>query len=287
MGVCRIGVDVPVAYAGLHFGEEPPISGHRGSGTIFFAGCNLRCVYCQNHQISQDFDRQRSDRFPRYTVDDLAGLMLDLQEQGAHNINLVSPSHVVPQAAAAIEAARKRGLTLPVVYNSGGYDSLDALRSIRGLVDVYLPDLKYMDRDLAGRLSAASDYPEATSSAIREMFDQVGELEIDGEGVARSGLIVRHLVLPGQLDNSRRCLEFLVGISPSVHLSLMSQYTPQHRARRMDGIDRPLSADEYEEITDFALDLGFENLFIQKLTSQDDYLPDFGRETPFLFRASS
>jgi len=278
MGFCRIGADVLISYAGLHFGEEPPISGTRGSGTIFFAGCNLRCVYCQNHQISQDFEPAQMTVL---TTDSLAAEMLKLAQAGAHNINLVSPSHVVFQAADAIVAARERGLSIPIVYNSNGYDSVDALRQIRGLVDVYLPDIKYLSNDLAKRYSAAADYAEAIPGVLREMLDQVGSLELDENGIARRGLLVRHLVLPGCVDNSRRCLALLAELSPGIHVSIMSQYSPQYRAARYPEIDRPLSVREYDEITDYAIELGLENAFIQELESRDRYLPDFDLDRPF------
>lgn len=277
-GFCRIESDVLISYAGLHFGEEPPISGTRGSGTLFFAGCNLRCVFCQNHQISQDF---RPDQMTVLTTDGLAAEMLRLAESGAHNINLVSPSHVVFQAADAIVAARAEGLSIPIVYNSNGYDSVDALRQIRGLVDIYLPDIKCLSNDLARRYSAATDYAETIPGVLREMLDQVGHLELDENGIARRGLLVRHLVLPGHVDNSRRCLAFLAELSRDIFVSIMSQYSPLHRASCCPEINRTLSIREYDEITDYALSLGLENAFIQELDSRDRYLPDFDLDRPF------
>ncbi|HSV99313.1 MAG TPA: radical SAM protein [Sedimentisphaerales bacterium] len=277
-GFCRIGSDALISYAGLHFGEEPPISGTRGSGTLFFAGCNLRCVFCQNHQISQDF---RPDQMTVLTTDGLVAEMLRLAESGAHNINLVSPSHVVFQAADAIVAARNRGLSIPIVYNSNGYDSVDALQQIRGLVDIYLPDIKYLSNDLARRYSAATDYAQTIPGVLREMLDQVGHLELDENGIARRGLLVRHLVLPGHVDNSRRCLAFLAELPRDIFVSIMSQYSPRHRASCCPDINRTLSVREYDEITDYALSLGLENAFIQELDSRDSYLPDFDLDRPF------
>lgn len=278
MGWCRIGAQAQISYAGLHFGEEPPISGARGSGTIFFAGCNLRCVFCQNHQISQDFDPRDMKTL---TTDDLATEMRRLADAGAHNINLVSPSHVVFQAADAIVAARDKGLTIPIVYNSNGYDSVDSLRQIRGLVDIYLPDIKYFSNDLARRYSAATDYADVIPGVLREMLDQVGHLELDEDGIARRGLLVRHLVLPGCVDDSRRCLAFLETLSPDTYVSIMSQYSPQHHAGRHPEINRPLTVQEYDEVTDYAVELGLENAFIQELDSRHRYLPDFDRDRPF------
>ncbi|MEN6425713.1 MAG: radical SAM protein [Phycisphaerales bacterium] len=277
-GWCRIGRDAQISYAGLHFGEEPPISGTRGSGTIFFAGCNLRCVFCQNHQISQDF---QPSRMQTLTTDDLAAEMLRLADAGAHNINLVSPSHVVFQAADAIIAARDKGLAIPIVYNSNGYDSVNSLRQIRGLVDIYLPDIKYLSNDLANRYSGAADYADIIPGVLAEMLDQVGHLELDGEGIARRGLLVRHLVLPGCVDDSRRCLAFLATLSMEVHISIMSQYSPQHQAARHPEINRTLTVREYDEVTDYAIELGLEDAFIQELDSRHRYLPDFDLDRPF------
>ena len=277
-GFCKVGSDILLSHAGLHFGEEPPISGTRGSGTVFFAGCNLRCVFCQNWQISQEF---QNSKVRTLTVTELADEMLRLQSEGAHNINFVSPSHMIFQMANAIQAARQKGLTVPVVYNSNGYDSVAALRQIRGLVDIYLPDIKYMDNALGRKFSAADDYADVIPGVLREMFDQVGLLELDDDGGAVRGLLVRHLVLPGQLESSRTCLKFLAELSPEISVSIMSQYSPQYKACGIPELNRPLTAEEYDEITDYALELGLENAFIQTLESQETYLPDFNRETPF------
>jgi putative pyruvate formate lyase activating enzyme len=278
VGFCRIGASVQVAHAGLHFGEEPPISGTRGSGAIFFAGCNLRCVFCQNYQISQEFQHAHTRTL---TIDELVSDMLRLQDAGAHNINFVSPSHVIFQMADAIRVAKGKGLVVPIVYNSNGYDSIDALRQIRGLVDIYLPDIKYLDNGLGERFSAVDDYADVVPEVLREMLDQVGHLEMDEQGIAVRGLLVRHLVLPGYLRDSRRCLRFLADLSPDMFVSIMSQYSPQHRACDYPEINRTLTEDEYDQVTDYALDLGLENAFVQELESQDHYVPDFARESPF------
>lgn len=278
VGFCGIGAGVRVSHAGLHFGEEPPISGTKGSGTIFFAGCNLRCVFCQNFQISQDFQQGHTRTL---TTDELASEMLRLQDEGAHNINLVSPTHVIFQAADAIRAAKGKGLAVPVAYNSNGYDSVAALRQVRGLVDIYMPDIKYLENGPGERFSAVDDYADIVPGVLREMLDQVGHLEMDDEGVAARGLLVRHLVLPGHPANSRGCLRLLAELSPDTFVSIMSQYSPQYKAADYPGIDRPLTEDEYDKVTDYAIDLGLENAFIQKLESRDHYLPDFARESPF------
>ena len=280
VAVCRVGAEIQISHVGLHFGEEPPISGTKGSGTIFFVGCNLRCVFCQNYQISQEFERFQTRTL---TIAELASEMLRLQDAGAHNINFVSPSHMIFQMADAILAAKDKGLVIPVVYNTNGYDSLEALRQIRGLVDIYLPDIKYMDDSPARRFSAVRDYAEVIPGVLREMLDQVGQLELDHEGIARRGLLVRHLVLPGHLDNSRKCLRFLANLSPDIFVSIMSQYSPQYKAGHYPEINRTLTEDEYHEITEYALDLGLENAFVQELESQAHCLPDFAQENPFKF----
>jgi len=278
VGYCRIAGGIEIAYVGLHYGEEPPISGTRGSGAVFFAGCNLRCLFCQNYQISQEFEKAHTRTL---TTDELACEMLRLQHEGAHNINFVSPSHMVIQMAEAIRLAKRSGLAVPIVYNSGGYDSVDALRQIRGLVDIYLPDIKYLDNELGRRLSDVDDYADIVPGVLQEMLAQVGHLTADDEGIAVQGLLVRHLVLPGYLDNTRRCLRFLAELSPDTAVSIMSQYSPQYRARHYPGLDRTVTEYEYDQVTDYALDLGLENAFVQELTSQERWLPDFARECPF------
>lgn len=278
VGFCRIPAEIHISHAGLHFGEEPPISGTRGSGTIFFTGCNLRCIFCQNFQISQEFPK---DRNRIVTSAELAVEMLRLQDQGTHNINFVSPSHMIFQMADAIRMAKQQGLVIPVVYNSNGYDSVDALRLIRGLVDIYLPDIKYLEDEPAKQYSGIHNYSEIIPGVLREMLDQVGHLEMDDQGIAIQGLLVRHLVLPGQLNNTKKCLRLLADLSPDIFVSIMSQYSPQYKAGNFHGINRKLTKEEYGEIMDFALELGLENAFIQELESQEQYLPDFAKENPF------
>lgn len=212
--------------------------------------------------------------------------MLRLQDAGAHNINFVSPSHMVFQMADAIVAARGKGLIVPVVYNSSGYDAVDALRQIRGLVDIYLPDIKYLENSLGKRFTAVADYADVVPAVLAEMLDQVGQLQLDEDGIAVRGLLVRHLVLPSYLSNSQRCLDFLAILSVDTCVSIMSQYSPQHRAREYPGLDRSLTQDEYDQITDYALDLGLENAFVQELVSQEHYLPDCAQISPFNVAAS-
>lgn len=283
IGFCRVSADIQISHAGLHFGEEPPISGTKGSGAIFFAGCNLRCVFCQNYQISQEF---RHNPTRTLTIDELASEMLRLQDLGAHNINFVSPSHMIFQMADAIKVAKKKGLAIPVVYNTNGYDSVDALRQIKGLVDIYLPDIKYLENNIGRQFSAVRNYADVIPDVLKEMLDQVGHLEMDDDGIATRGLLVRHLVLPGNLENSRKCLRLLSDLSTDTFISIMSQYSPQHKASNYPEINRSLSGAEYDEIMDFALDLGLENAFVQELESQEQCLPDFTKESPFNFAST-
>ncbi|MBU2550442.1 MAG: radical SAM protein [Proteobacteria bacterium] len=269
-GPCGAGDRVRLAAHLLHFGEEPPISGRRGSGTVFFSGCPLTCVFCQNHQISQQ-GRGRP-------VDDseLAEIMLDLQDRGAHNINLVSPTPWVPQILAALARARERGLNLPLVYNTGGFDSPAALKLLDGLIDVYLPDAKYADEEAADRYSGAENYPAVNRRALEIMHRQAGHLETDDRGLAVRGLLIRHLVLPGGLAGTDRVLADLAGrFGTGVWLSLMAQYRPCHRAAEFPELSRGLTEAEYDAALDAALDLGLENVFVQELDASETYLPDF------------
>ncbi|MBE0651710.1 MAG: radical SAM protein [Bacteroidales bacterium] len=280
---CGMDASIQVSHIGLHHGEEPPISGTGGSGAIFFAGCNLHCVYCQNHQISQQF---RENHPKTYSLTELVDEMLKLQEQGAHNINFVSPSHVAFQMADAIVHARKSGLKIPVVYNSNGYDSVETLKKIRGLVDIYLPDIKYLDNALGWRYSKVKDYADVIPGVLKEMYAQVGDLAFDKDDNATRGMLVRHLVLPGMIENSKQCLKLLSEISPNIYISLMSQYSPLYKASQYPEINRSLTVEEYDEIMDYAMDLDLENVFIQELESKDACIPDFSQEKPFNFEES-
>jgi len=285
VGRCGVGAEVRIAAVCDHHGEEPAISGSRGSGTVFVAGCNLRCVYCQNSQISQD----AAATFPVYTPAQLADAYLDLQHRGCHNLNWVSPSHVVPQLVAALEIALERGFSLPIVYNSNGYDSLTTLRLLEGMVDLYLPDFKYADAAVADRLSAAPRYPEIALAAIREMYRQVGDLEIDADGQARRGVIVRHLVLPHNLAGTRTVLRRLAEeVSPTITVSLMAQYYPAHHAVTVPELSRTITAIEYEEALEAFADAGLENGWAQDVAAApDSYRPDFTEDHPFEERERS
>jgi len=245
-GYCGIAADVRVASAGAHFGEESVLVGSGGSGTIFFAGCNLRCIFCQNYDISH----LRHGR--NISIEELADIMLRLQEDGASNINFVTPSHVAAQTARAIEIARKKGLRLPTVYNTGGYDSVETLRSLQGLVDIYMPDMKYADAKIAARLSDAADYPAVNRAAVKEMHTQVGDLDVQN-GLARRGLLIRHLVLPNRLAGSFEIIDFLATeISPRTAVNIMAQYRPCHRAGEYPATNRRPTADEVAEAVEYA-----------------------------------
>jgi len=241
-GVCRTGRNALVSSAHPHFGEEAPLVGSSGSGTIFFSGCNLKCLFCQNHEISHLAQGDET------TAKRLAFLMLRLQETGCHNINLVTPTHVVPQMLEALELAARGGLRLPIVYNTGGYDSIEGLRLLDGIIDIYMPDVKYLSSAPAAEYSDAADYPDVIRNVVREMHRQVGDLEISADGIAIRGLLVRHLVMPGLLDDTARVAAFLADeISRDTYVNVMDQYRPEYLAREHPPLDRPLSRDEWRE----------------------------------------
>ncbi len=281
-GYCGAGAVIEVAHAGLHHGEEPPVSGTRGSGTIFFRQCTLRCVFCQNWQISQPEARgQERDISNERSPMQLATVMLQLQAQGAHNINLVSPTQYIAGIAEALMLAKEQGLRAPVVYNTSGYESVEVVRALEGLIDIYLPDIKYADDALAAKYSGAVRYVERNRAAIAEMFRQVGHLECDADGIARKGIIVRHLVLPNGIAGSRSCLEFLATLSKKIDISLMAQYSPQHRALQYPELSRSITPEEYQAVLSYAEELRLENCWGQELSSRDIFLPDFQQERPF------
>ena len=277
LGFCRSGHLPIVASFCDHHGEEPVLSGSRGSGTIFFGNCNLKCLYCQNHQISQDWERQKSNEVDCHT---LAKHMLYLQDElGCHNINLVSPSHFVPQIARAVLEAVPLGLKVPLVYNTNGYDSMKTLKELDGVIDIYLPDIKYASDDRANRLSQAPDYVRHSRNAIKEMYRQVGELVVDDSGVAKRGLIVRHLILPNGLAGSKESLTWLANeVSTGVTVSLMSQYHPAHRAYEFPLLSRCILLSEYEEAFRAMEEVGLEAGWTQGMGSHEIYLPDFERQ---------
>jgi putative pyruvate formate lyase activating enzyme len=253
-GLCAVGRRAVVASYFPHFGEEDCLRGHRGSGTIFFSGCNLRCVFCQNHDISWQVRGERAGPVR------LAEMMLELQALGCHNINWVTPEHVVPQILEALPHAIAAGLRLPIVYNTSAYDSLDSLELMDGAVDVYMPDLKVLTRERARRYLKRPDYPEVARETIREMHRQVGDLVVDERGLARRGLILRHLIMPGQLDETEATLRFVAEeLGPACYVNLMAQYYPSGKVGRDAGyreIDRHLHREEYEHALAYARGLG-------------------------------
>ncbi|MCE7957293.1 MAG: radical SAM protein, partial [Acidobacteria bacterium ACB2] len=252
---CRTGALARVASYGPHHGEEAPLRGRLGSGTVFFSGCSLRCVFCQNFTTSQLLEG------PELTDEELARVFLDVAASGCHNLNLVTPSHVVPQVLSALLLAAERGLSIPVVWNSSGYDSLEALALLDGVVDVYMPDLKYADEATPRRLSGVPGYPEAAFAAVREMHRQVGDLVLDGDGLAVRGLLVRHLVLPGGLAGTAAVLRFLATeVSRRTYLNLMDQYHPAFRAREHPPLDRRPTSRELDEAFEEARRLGLTRL---------------------------
>lgn len=249
--VCRTGERAVVHSFGPHHGEEKVLRGWRGSGTVFFSWCNLRCLFCQNWEISQKGGGKAVE--PK----EIAAMMFELQERGCHNINLVSPSHVVAQIIAAVRVAAENGLHLPLVYNTGGYDSLEALALLDGVVDIYMPDMKYGDSETARKYSRVRDYTEVNQAAVKEMHRQVGDLVLDENGLAQRGLLIRHLVLPGDLAGTDKVLAFIAKeISRNSYLNLMDQYRPCYRAGEYLPLDRPVTSKEYDRALALAIDHG-------------------------------
>jgi putative pyruvate formate lyase activating enzyme len=275
-GFCRSGALAVVSSACDHHGEEPALSGTRGSGTIFFGNCNLKCVFCQNHQISQP---ERGEGGRETDAAALAGWMIYLQDKlGCHNINLVSPSHFVPQIVRALMLAAAAGLKIPLVYNTNAYDSPDTLHELDGIVDIYLPDIKYADDRLAMKYSQAKGYVAHSRAAISEMYRQAGDLVTDENGVAQRGIIVRHLILPNDIAGSEDSLAWLAKeVSPAVTVSVMAQYYPSHRARKVPLLSRKISYTEYRRVVKLVEKLGLENGWVQDMAAPENYLPDFDR----------
>ncbi len=266
LGVCRTGDQAMVSSYGPHLGEEDPLRGWRGSGTIFFTRCNLRCQYCQNHDISQTDSGQVVD--PQR----LAVIMLELQESGCHNINFVSPSHVVAPVLAGVLIAAQAGLRLPLVYNTGGYDSQTSLALLDGVIDIYMPDMKYANANVALRYSKIRDYPRINQAAVAEMHRQVGDLLIDGQGLAQRGLLVRHLVLPNNLAGTQHIVQFLAQqISTGTYLNLMDQYHPTHKAGQYPQLNRRITSQEYQTALRLAHEAGLHRLD-ERLTASWGFL---------------
>lgn len=273
-GFCGVDAEILVARAALHMWEEPCISGKEGSGAVFFSGCSLGCGFCQNNKIS------RGQTGKKITVEYLAELFFQLQGQGANNINLVTAGHFLPQVALALENARAHGLKIPVVYNSSGYEKADTLKILEGLVDIYLPDFKYMDSELAGKYSHAPDYPQIAKAALKEMVQQVGIPGFDERGMMKKGVIVRHLLLPGHVKNSREVLKYLYETyGDRIYISIMNQYTPMPAMKDDPKLSRKVTDREYERLLDYALSLGLNNGFIQEgETAKESFIPEFNEE---------
>ena len=272
-GYCGEASRVRVARAALHMWEEPCISGASGSGTVFFSGCNLKCVFCQNHGISA------SGAGKAVSVERLSGIFMELQDKGAGNINLVTPSHFAPQIRAAVEMSRKAGLRVPIVYNTSCYENTGTLKRLEGTVDIYLPDFKYMDPKISGRYSGAPDYFAAASAALKEMVRQQPFPVFDGGGLMEKGVIVRHLALPGCTEDSKNVIKYLYETyGDSIYISIMNQYTPMPHVSCPE-LQRRLTDAEYDELVDFAIGIGVENGFVQEGgTAEESFIPEFDNE---------
>jgi len=255
LGTCKTGERAKISSYGPHLGEENPLRGHRGSGTIFFTRCNLRCQYCQNHDISQ------TDSGYEIEPEELAVIMLELQDRGCHNINFVSPSHVVPQILAGVLIAAQAGLMIPLVFNSGGYDSMTMLALLDGVIDIYMPDMKYGDPEIGRLYSKIPDYPQVNQMVVKEMHRQVGDLILDERGIANRGLLIRHLVLPENLAGTDRVIRFLAQeISTNTYLNLMDQYRPAYHAGNYPELNRTITREEYSQAVQLAQESGLTNL---------------------------
>ena len=268
VGRCKSKDTVKIALYSTHNFEEPCISGKKGSGTVFFSNCNLNCVFCQNYEISQE------GKGIEITINRLAEIFLEQQEKDVENINLVTPTSYVPQIIEAIKLARKQGLKLPIVYNTNGYDKVETLKMLEGYIDIYLPDFKYSDNKLAKRLSKVDNYFEITTEAVKEMHRQTGKAIFDDRGIMKKGMIIRHLVLPNHILNSRRVLKWINDNMNDVYVSIMAQYFPTYKAKKIEDINRKLKKEEYEQIENYLYRLNLENGYIQELGEhEEEYVP--------------
>jgi len=271
LGFCNASKDIKIAKVSLHQWEEPCISGSLGSGTVFFSNCNLKCVFCQNHTISQEGIGKT------VSINRLSEIFLQQQRRGAHNINLVTPTHYVPQIIEALKIAKSRGLNIPILYNSNSYENIDTIKALKGFIDVYLPDLKYYKDKYAIKYSNAPNYFNTASEVITEMVSQVGEAKFNDAGIIQKGVIIRHLMLPGLLFDSKKVIDFIHStFNDSVYISLMNQYTPMHKAAKYSEINKPLNPNHYDALIDYCLNLGITKCFIQESgTSSKAFVPDF------------
>ena len=273
-GRCKAGDKIKIALASLHKYEEPCISGKNGSGTIFFSHCNLSCKYCQNYEISQ------LGKGKEITISELAQIMIHLQEKGAENINLVTPTMYVYSIIEAIIQAKKQGLKIPILYNSNGYEKIETIQLLNGYIDIFLPDFKYYDNGLAKKYSKIDFYFEVTKEAIKQMYKQVGAPIFDEQGRIKRGLIIRHLVLPNHIENSKQVLKWIKeNMDPEVYVSVMAQYFPTYKAKKDSLLNRKLTLEEYQEIEDYVYSIGIEKGYMQDLGEQEEeYVPDFNLE---------
>ena len=271
MGRCKCNDKIKIALASVHHFEEPCISGKKGSGTVFFSNCNLNCKFCQNYKISQQ------GKGKEITINELSDIFIKQQEKGVHNINLVTPTMYAYQIVEAIKIAKDKGLNIPVIYNSNGYENVETIKALNGYIDVYLPDLKYYNNDLGVKYSGINNYFEYASKAILEMYKQVGSPEFDQNGNIIKGLMIRHLVLPNNIENSKRALKWIKeNIDENVYINIMAQYFPTYKAKEIAELNRKLSMEEYEEIENFVYELDIKNGYMQELGEhEEEYVPDF------------
>lgn len=272
-GVCRANNKIKLAYYSLHQWEEPVISGTNGSGTIFFSNCNMKCIYCQNKKISLD-------GYGKYISNKKLGeIMLELQDKGAHNINLVTPTHYVPQIASLLHKLKGNELNIPIVYNTSSYECVGTIMMMRNLVDIYLADLRYYDDSLAVNYSSSPNYFEYATMAIDEMYRQVGKYELDNNGMLKKGLVVRVLILPGHIDDSKKIIEYLYKTyGNDIFISIMNQYTPVNKCK-FDNLNRKVSDDEYDDVVNYAIDLGVTNAFVQEgEAASESFIPEFNKD---------
>ena len=274
VGYCKMTDTLKVSRGALHFWEEPCISGENGSGTVFFSGCNMGCVYCQNQDISHEgFGKE-------ITVERLAEIFIELEKKSAHNINLVTPTHFAPQIVQAVKISRKNGLSIPVVYNTSGYEKAENIENLKGTVDVFLPDFKYFYSETAKKYSFCADYPQMVKKAIAQMVKQTGPCVFDNDRMIQKGVIVRVLVLPGHTDEAKQIIEYLyTTYKDDIFISIMSQYTPCTDLQKYPEINRKLTQEEYDDVIDFAVELGLENGFVQEGESaSESFIPPFNLE---------
>ena len=270
-GRCKCDDKIKIALASIHNFEEPCISGTKGSGTVFFSNCNLNCIYCQNYEISQ------LGKGKEITIHELAEIFLDQQKNNVHNINLVTPTMYALQIIEAIKIAKKQGLNIPIIYNTNGYENIETIKLLNGLIDVYLPDLKYFSNTIAVKYSNANNYFKIATAAIKEMYNQVGTAKFDEEGIIKKGVIIRHLVLPNHIQNSKNILKWIKeNIPEDVYVSVMAQYFPTYKAKEDAYINRKLTKKEYKEIENYLYTLNIENGYIQELGEhEEEYVPNW------------